>query len=549
MSATNTISIKDQNKKAGLTAKGDQRQFVQHSYTDRSNDLIENLSTSDENSLRLYREDSVGGPFPIKLQIVLKVTEQLGQQHIISWLPHGRSFMIHRPREFEEEIMGKFFKQTKLTSFRRQLNLYDFQRITHGRDAGSYYHELFLRGKPLLAKKMIRRKLKGTKIRASSSPDDEPNFYAMPYMGPITEANSMHSPARAMMGQKSFDATGGYPSAFSSKMLRAQNSGFSQLGPSLLHQSTNPHHIGNDPSASFQYQQALNSLQMNPMQQGSMYSDLAQAQANPMLSHNSAMDNFNYSNPLHSASALYQRGGSYPLQNDTMSSSAALDGNRLNSNAPFMFNRDSALLDSVSGLRGLSAVARDARPLVDPMLSRFNDSMLSQSTQFNSSTGGSSYPNVPGHLSSLLSNNSSLLGSSVNYNRHQLDLMNNAANNHSRSGMTDGGMMDGAITDRHSLLMQQQKEAVYSQLLRSKQQQHQNQNQQQQHQQALFSSLGYRGDLPPAHVSGAQGNQSAMMRVPQENGLGNLQSTNLNGGSIIDDGKNVVNSERKNAEI
>eukprot|EP00551_Chaetoceros_affinis_P017344 CAMPEP_0203701122 /NCGR_PEP_ID=MMETSP0091-20130426/34166_1 /ASSEMBLY_ACC=CAM_ASM_001089 /TAXON_ID=426623 /ORGANISM="Chaetoceros affinis, Strain CCMP159" /LENGTH=95 /DNA_ID=CAMNT_0050574733 /DNA_START=182 /DNA_END=466 /DNA_ORIENTATION=+ len=89
---------KNKNRKPGLTAKGDQRQYVRHSYTDRSSDIVENLTTSDENTLRLYREDSVGGPFPLKLQIVLKVTEKLGQQHIISWLPHGRSFMIHRPR-------------------------------------------------------------------------------------------------------------------------------------------------------------------------------------------------------------------------------------------------------------------------------------------------------------------------------------------------------------------------------------------------------------------------------------------------------------------
>lgn len=181
------------NRQAGLTAKGDQRQYVRHSYTDRSNDHYdENLSENDENTLRLYKDETVRGTFPIKLQIVLKVVEKYGQQHIISWLPHGRSFMIHRPREFEDEVMGKFFKQTKLTSFQRQLNLYDFQRITHGRDAGSYYHELFLRGRPLLSKKMIRRKVKGTKIRASSSPDDEPNFYTLPFVRQFPEHSDLH---------------------------------------------------------------------------------------------------------------------------------------------------------------------------------------------------------------------------------------------------------------------------------------------------------------------------------------------------------------------
>lgn len=165
-------------------------------YKDRANAIIENLTDSDKKVTRLYEENAViGGPFPVKLQIILKVTEILGQQHIISWLPHGRSFMIHRPCEFEEKIMGEFFKQTKLSSFKRQLNLYDFRRVTRGTDCGSYYHEMFLRGKVLLAKRMVRRKIKGTKsvpsnhstaMTASNTGDVDdhvPDFYSMPFVG------------------------------------------------------------------------------------------------------------------------------------------------------------------------------------------------------------------------------------------------------------------------------------------------------------------------------------------------------------------------------
>mmetsp|Transcript_1942 Transcript_1942/g.2177 ORF Transcript_1942/g.2177 Transcript_1942/m.2177 type:complete len:455 (+) Transcript_1942:275-1639(+) len=439
MSATNTISIKDQNKKAGLTAKGDQRQFVQHSYTDRSNDILDNLTASDENIIRLYREDSVGGPFPIKLQIVLKVTEQLGQQHIISWLPHGRSFMIHRPREFEEEIMGKFFKQTKLTSFRRQLNLYDFQRITHGRDAGSYYHELFLRGKPLLVKKMVRRKVKGTKIRASSSPDDEPNFYAMPYMSPVSHnhgnkpklPNSVTSGAmlnhnrpnatgaqstidsvssgsdrvESMGGQTNPDVAAGHLAALS-QFHQGQLGGLSQLEQSLrgsifdtVQQSANLNNIRNN---SLQYQQALNALQGNPMlQQASAYGDLAQH--NQMLSHNSAIDNvLRYSNALNNASGPYQQGNAYNL-----------------------FNHDA--------LRGLSTVASATGAFLpaDYMLSQYNKSMPSLS-QFSGLPGGMNYSNVPGSLSTMFTSNPSLGGvSSAAAMNHLLGQANANVDNNS----------------------------------------------------------------------------------------------------------------------
>jgi Heat shock transcription factor len=105
-------------------------------------------------------------------------------QHIIGWQPHGRSFCIRNPGEFESGLMTTFFAQTQLTSFRRQLNLYDFKRITHGPDAGSYYHELFMRGKPLHAYRIKRTKVKGTKYRSTSSPEEEPDFYSMPALPP-----------------------------------------------------------------------------------------------------------------------------------------------------------------------------------------------------------------------------------------------------------------------------------------------------------------------------------------------------------------------------
>ena len=145
---------------------------------------VKQLTSIEVTNLQLYHKSSMGGPFPIKLQILLKIVEELGFQHIISWLPHGRAFIIHRPLLFEKEIMSKFFNPTKFSSFKRQLNLYDFKRITHGIDSGAYYHEMFLRSKPLLAMKMTRRKIKG-QIRMSTYINKEPQFYSMPFLGPV----------------------------------------------------------------------------------------------------------------------------------------------------------------------------------------------------------------------------------------------------------------------------------------------------------------------------------------------------------------------------
>ena len=82
---------------------------------------------------------------------------------IIFWLysirdrqPHGRCFVLHKPKEFEAEILQKYFRQSKLTSFQRQLNLYRFTRITQGQDRGGYYHELFLRHKFFMCETIVR---------------------------------------------------------------------------------------------------------------------------------------------------------------------------------------------------------------------------------------------------------------------------------------------------------------------------------------------------------------------------------------------------------
>jgi hypothetical protein len=108
--------------------------------------------------------------------------------------------MVHKPKDFVEKIMPKYFNQTKVSeneywdscaqignisffsvlqyaSFQRQLNLYGFSRLSHGKDKGAYYHMCFVRGQRNLCRNMVRQKIKGTKVRRSLSPEEEPNFY------------------------------------------------------------------------------------------------------------------------------------------------------------------------------------------------------------------------------------------------------------------------------------------------------------------------------------------------------------------------------------
>jgi hypothetical protein len=112
---------------------------------------------------------------------MLDAMDRTNDKSVVCWQPHGRAFMVHKPKEFVLQVMPHFFNQTKYASFQRQLNLYGFSRLTHGPDKGAYYHGCFVRGERNLCRGMIRQKIKGTKVRRSLAPDEEPNFYSTHY--------------------------------------------------------------------------------------------------------------------------------------------------------------------------------------------------------------------------------------------------------------------------------------------------------------------------------------------------------------------------------
>ena len=121
-------------------------------------------------------------PFPERLHRLLLEIKQDGKGDVVSFLPHGRAFAIHKTDRFVSEIMPVYFKQKSLSSFQRQLNLYGFKRVISGRDSGAYYHELFLQGKPNMCLLMRRVGLpKGDDRRKmrSKNVQVDPDFYSM----------------------------------------------------------------------------------------------------------------------------------------------------------------------------------------------------------------------------------------------------------------------------------------------------------------------------------------------------------------------------------
>ena len=172
--------------------EGAQKLQVNHDYHDYS-EVPDNSEYTPA-----FSKGGVATPFPIKLHDMLAASEaDPSLAKIVYWLPHGRSFIVSNTKETTENILPTFFDQNKYASFQRQLNLYGFKRLTKGPDRGSYYHELFLRGKRFLTRRMKRMKIKGSGARLASNPEDEPNFYNMSFLPLITSIehkNPFHIP-------------------------------------------------------------------------------------------------------------------------------------------------------------------------------------------------------------------------------------------------------------------------------------------------------------------------------------------------------------------
>ena len=99
-------------------------------------------TTSKTTTASTTSEDSL---FPQRLHLMLHDADGQGGgggggggfSNVVSWgqdSPHN--FKVHNKRQFERQVLPKYFKMTKYKSFTRQLHNYDFQWIRRGNDKG-----------------------------------------------------------------------------------------------------------------------------------------------------------------------------------------------------------------------------------------------------------------------------------------------------------------------------------------------------------------------------------------------------------------------------
>jgi len=94
--------------------------------------------------------------FPCKLFAMLEDSEKENFADIVSWVADGTAFKVHKRQEFVEKVMPNYFDQTQFESFRRQLNMYGFSRISKGKDRGVAAHPFLRRGERALCQQVKR---------------------------------------------------------------------------------------------------------------------------------------------------------------------------------------------------------------------------------------------------------------------------------------------------------------------------------------------------------------------------------------------------------
>ncbi|GMF13377.1 unnamed protein product [Phytophthora lilii] len=99
---------------------------------------------------------------------------------ILRWTPNGRAFEILDMDRMMDEVLPKYFKHRKYTSFQRQLNYFSFKKWTKSKAVVcTFSNDCFLRDRPDLAWRITRKKSVhtgggksgGSKPRPPAAPD------------------------------------------------------------------------------------------------------------------------------------------------------------------------------------------------------------------------------------------------------------------------------------------------------------------------------------------------------------------------------------------
>lgn len=119
---------------------------------------------------------------------------------IVAWLPHGRGFIIQNKKRFESEVLPKYFKEAKYTSFNRRLKRWNFIIQRHGHKKAAYFHPEFIRDDTSKICEMVpspqrqynRNRKKAKKAKAAAAT----NLYLFSHSAASATADAVQNPGQ-----------------------------------------------------------------------------------------------------------------------------------------------------------------------------------------------------------------------------------------------------------------------------------------------------------------------------------------------------------------
>ena len=75
------------------------------SYRDYANESEDSTSLGENEKNKGSSSSSDNSSFPVKLHYMLSDMKADGLGHIVSWQPHGRCFIVHKPAAFADKIL------------------------------------------------------------------------------------------------------------------------------------------------------------------------------------------------------------------------------------------------------------------------------------------------------------------------------------------------------------------------------------------------------------------------------------------------------------
>ncbi|XP_026732066.1 heat shock factor protein isoform X2 [Trichoplusia ni] len=122
----------------------------------------------------------IGASVPAFLGKLWKMVNDTETNHLISWSPSGKTFVIKNQADIARELLPLYYKHNNMASFIRQLNMYGFHKITSVENGGLRYekdeiefsHPCFMKGHAYLLEH-IKRKIANPKSIVTSNENGE----------------------------------------------------------------------------------------------------------------------------------------------------------------------------------------------------------------------------------------------------------------------------------------------------------------------------------------------------------------------------------------